>query len=91
MLCHSLHSCEAREEKGNLGHPSVFQLQPCQFCDPSCQIGLFVQGLLCAEWTECCVMGCMQTNPQQSMGCVSSLSSGLYELFAVSWLVIQLS
>lgn len=32
------------KERENLGHPSVLQLQPYQFCDPSCQIGAICSG-----------------------------------------------
>ena len=52
---------------------------------PSCQIGPFVQSLLCVEWTECCVLGCMQINPQQSKGCVSRIRQW------VAWVIFLLA
>ena len=51
----------------------------------SCQIGLFVWELPCAEWIECCVMGCVQINPQQSKGCVSRIRQW------VAWVILLLA
>ena len=77
------------KEKENLGHPSVFQLQPCQLLWSVLSDWGCLFRVCCVQnepnavlWVVC------RSIPSRVWAVLCSLSSGLYELFAVSWLVI---